>query len=154
MRNYSFHYPSPDSKYNPTSDQRLQTALAGMGERSTELHLDGDTNAVTYTFAEDAAIGVALGAATDDQVRQRMEIARDGGLAFHRWFPALLVTYQEVNDQSLGEPIVTPKQKPSSAKQKSPTSKQKPPKSKRESKPKQKSKKRKSKPKRKSSKRS
>jgi hypothetical protein len=76
IRDNTFHYPSPDPKYNPTSDEQLRAAIADMGTRSAELHLDGDTNAITFTFADDAAIRLAVGAATDEEVFQRFEIAR------------------------------------------------------------------------------
>lgn len=110
VRDNSFHYPSPDPNYSPTSDEQLEGALAGMGNRSAEFHVDGDTREVRLTFADDAAIGLAMGAATDEEVRQRMEIARDGALAFRRWADALLATYLEVSGHTLGEPIVTSKQ--------------------------------------------
>jgi hypothetical protein len=107
VRDNSFHYPSPDPKHSPSSDEQLQGALAGMGNRSAEFHGDGDTREVRLTFADDAATGLAMGAATDEAVRERMEIARDGALAFRRWADALLVTYLEVDGHTLGEPIVT-----------------------------------------------
>lgn len=109
IRDNTFHYPSPDQKYKPTSDDLLRKALAGMGERAAEIHLDGDTKAITLTFADDAAIGVSLGTATDDDVRQRFEIARDGALAFVRWATNLVLAYRETNNQSFGTPLVTAK---------------------------------------------
>jgi hypothetical protein len=112
IRDNTFHYPSPDPKYNPTSDEQLRAAIADMGTRSAELHLDGDTNAITFTFADDAAIRLAVGAATDEEVFQRFEIARDGALAFSRWVKALVRTYCEVNGHTFGEPIVAQKRKP------------------------------------------
>lgn len=115
VRDNTFHYPSPDPKYSPTSDEQLGAALADMGNRGAEIHLDGDTNATTFTFADDVAIRLATGAATDEEVRQRFEIARDGGLAFSRWAKALVRTYSDVNDKPFGEPLVTPKRKPTDA---------------------------------------
>jgi hypothetical protein len=109
IRHHTFHYPSPSSPSCPTSDKLLETTLAGMDDRGTELHLDGDTKAVTLTFADDAAIGVALGEATDDAVRLRMELARDAALAFVRWASALLVQYGDENGRHLGQPRVTEK---------------------------------------------
>lgn len=112
VRDNTFHYPSPDPKYSPTSDEQLQAALAAMGDRSAELHVDGDTNAITFTFADDLAIRLAVGAGTDQEVFQRFEIARDGALAFSRWAKALVRKYCEVNGHSFGEPIITQKQEP------------------------------------------
>jgi hypothetical protein len=73
------------------------------------------TNAITFIFADDAAIRLATGAATADDVRQRLEIARDGALAFSRWAKALVSTYCDANDRTFGEPIVTEKSKPTDA---------------------------------------
>ena len=56
-----------NARYSPTSDEQLEAALAGMGSRSAEFHVDGDTREVGLTFADDAAIGLAMGAATDDE---------------------------------------------------------------------------------------
>jgi hypothetical protein len=64
----------------------LAAALAGMSNRGTEYHLDGDTGAITLTFADGAAINLAMGTGTDDaEAIRRAELARDGGLAFLRW---------------------------------------------------------------------
>jgi hypothetical protein len=109
VRDNTFHYPSPAKNYNPTSDEKLRAALAGMGNRGTEFHLDGDTKAITLTFADDAAIGLAMGKASDEDVLHRFEVARDGALAFMRWATELIRTYMKVNDQYFGEPIVTEK---------------------------------------------
>jgi hypothetical protein len=112
VRDNTFHYPWPDPGYSPTSDEQLEAALAGMGTRGASFHFDGDTKAITLTFADDAAIGLAMGTTSDDDVRQRFEIARDGGLAFLRWATALVLTYRDVNQQTFGEPLVTEKKKP------------------------------------------
>jgi hypothetical protein len=117
VRDNTFHYPSPDKGYSPTSDDQLKAVLAGMGDRGTELHFDGDSNQITLTFADDAALSLAMGGptVTDDELRRRTEIARDGALAFHRWAKALVATYAEVKGQSFGEPRITEKKQPSEA---------------------------------------
>jgi hypothetical protein len=107
----TFHYPSPAKDYSPTSDAQLQAALAGMGNRGTEYHLDGDTKAVTFTYADDAAIRLAVGTATDQEVLHRFEVARDGAIASIGWAKALITTYVEVNEQTIGEPRITEKKK-------------------------------------------
>jgi hypothetical protein len=114
VRDNTFHYPSPDNNYSPTSDEQLRGVLAGMGDRGTQLHLDGDTQAVTLTVADDAALFLAMGGPTaiDAEVRRRAESARDGALAFLRWAAALIRTYVDVNDQYFGDPLVTEKKKP------------------------------------------
>jgi hypothetical protein len=111
VRDNTFHYPSPAKDYSPTSDAQLQAALAAMGNRGTEYHLDGDTKAITFTYADDAAIRLALGTATDQEVLHRFEVARDGAIAFIGWAKALITTYVEVNEQTLGEPLITEKKR-------------------------------------------
>jgi hypothetical protein len=50
-----------------------------MSDRGTELHLDGDTNEITLTFADDAALSLAMGPTiTADELMRRSEISRDG----------------------------------------------------------------------------
>lgn len=114
IRDNTFHYPSPRTNYSPTSDELLRDTLAGMSDRGTELHLDGDTNEITLTFADDAALGLAMGGptVTNEEAMRIAEIARDGALAFHRWAKALVATYVDTKGHDFGEPLITEKKKP------------------------------------------
>jgi hypothetical protein len=111
VRDNTFHYPSPDKNYSPTSDEQLRDVLAGLGNRGTEFHYDGDTNEITLTFADDAALSLAMGggAVTDAEAVRRAKIARDGALAFHRWAKELIRTYADVSGHTFGEPRITEK---------------------------------------------
>jgi hypothetical protein len=114
IRNHTFHYPSPRTNYSPTSDDLLRGMLAGLSDRGTELHLDGDTKEITLTFADDVALGLAMGGptVTDDEARRVAEIGRDGALAFHRWAKALVVAHMDTKGHSFGEALITEKKKP------------------------------------------
>jgi hypothetical protein len=114
IRNHTFHYPSPRTNYSPTSDELLRDTLASMSDRGTELHYDGDANEITLTFADDAALSLAMGgpAVTNDEAMRIAEITRDGALAFHRWAKALVTTYADTRGHSFGDPHVTEKKKP------------------------------------------
>ena len=46
-RNNTFHYPAPNTGFTPSSDEELAVVLATMNGRGTEIHFDGDTQAVT-----------------------------------------------------------------------------------------------------------
>jgi hypothetical protein len=117
IRDNTFHYPSPHAGYSPTSDEQLRDTLAGMSDRGTELHYDGDTNEITLTFADDAALSLAMGGptVTTEELMRRAEIARDGALSFHRWAKALVRTYADMKGHTFGEPRITEKKKPGDA---------------------------------------
>lgn len=115
VRDNTFHYPSPARNYSPTSDERLKVALADLTGRGTEMHVDGDTSAVTLTFADDAAFNLAMGTVDNDEAYRRSEVARDGALAFLRWTAALMETYMNAEGRSFGEPRITEKPAPPEA---------------------------------------
>ena len=106
-RNHTFHYPSPDSHYDPTSDAELRQALVALGDRAGEVHYDGETGQITLTFAEDVALSLAMSklAGPPDEVMRRAEIARDGAINFVLWVSALVKTYMDVNGHYFGEPV-------------------------------------------------
>ena len=114
IRDNTFHYPSPRANYSPTSDEMLRDTLAGMSDRGTELHYDGDTKEITLTFADDAALSLAMGGptTTDEELVRVAEITRDSALAFRRWAKALVTTYADARGHSFGEPRITEKKKP------------------------------------------
>lgn len=109
VRDNTFHYPAPEKRYKVTSDERLKGALVDLANRGTEMHVDGDTGAVTLTFADDAAFNLAMNLVTNDEAFRRSEVARDGALAFLRWSAALITTYVESEGHSFGEPRITDK---------------------------------------------
>lgn len=113
-RDNTFHYPSPNPAYEPTSDENLRNALAALGHIGVHAHYDGDTGAVTYDFADEAALNLAMGEPTisNEEALRRSEIARDGGLAFVRWATALVLAYAESTDAYFGEPILSDKKQP------------------------------------------
>jgi hypothetical protein len=115
-RDNTFHYPSPNPRYSPTSDAKLRDVLAAMTDSGVQVHLDGDTHAITLTFADEAALNLAMGkpATTNDEVRHRAEVARDGALAFVAWATALIRTYMKMTGADFGKPIVSDKPKPAS----------------------------------------
>lgn len=113
-RDNTFHYPSPNPAYKPTSDAKLRGALAALGHIGVHTHYDGDTDAMTFNFADEAAFNLAMGEprASNEEAMRRSEIARDGALAFLLWATALVRTYLKSADAHFGEPIVTDKQQP------------------------------------------
>jgi hypothetical protein len=115
VRDNTFHYPSPDKAYSPTSDEQLRDVLALMSDRGVSFHFDGDSLETTMSFADDASLDLAMGrpTTTASEALRRSEIARDGALAFLRWVNALIEAYVKTNDLAVGDPIVTPKQEPS-----------------------------------------
>jgi hypothetical protein len=50
-RDNTFHYPSPNPAYKPTSDDKLRDAIAALGHIGLQMHYDGDTKAMTFNFA-------------------------------------------------------------------------------------------------------
>jgi hypothetical protein len=108
-RDNTFHYPSPRSNYSPTSDAQLGEALANLSGRGVEIHLDGDTQQVTFTFADDIALALAMGSVKPTELESRAMPAAEGAASFVVWVSALVAIYQEENDITLGEPLVKPK---------------------------------------------
>jgi hypothetical protein len=103
--------------YKPTSDEKLQDALAALGHIGVQMHYDGDAEAMTFNFADEAAFNLAMGEPTtsNEEALQRAEIARDGGLAFVQWAAVLVRTYMTSTGAYFGEPIVIEKPKPADA---------------------------------------
>lgn len=114
VRDNTFHYPSPNPDYMPTSDEKLKVLLGAMTDQGVSLHFDGDTFATTMSFADEIALQLAMGRPNValDQALRRSEIARDGAIAFHSWFDGLLRAYIETTDLAVGEPIVSEKKVP------------------------------------------
>ena len=113
VRDNTFHYPSPDPAYKPTSDKKLRDALAALRHIGVQMHYDGDTNALTFNFADEAAFNLAMGEPTtsNEEAMRRAEIARDGALAFVQWATVLVRTYMTSTGAYIGEPIVIEKPK-------------------------------------------
>ncbi|MCW3004627.1 MAG: hypothetical protein JWQ20_3925 [Conexibacter sp.] len=111
VRDNTFHYPSPDLKYSPSSDEKLREVLALMTDSGVSFHFDGDTFATTMSFADDAALDLALGRpnTTVAEALRRAEVARDGALAFRAWVDHLIAAYIDVKDLVVGDAIVTAK---------------------------------------------
>jgi rubrerythrin len=106
VRDNTFHYPSPDPKYNPTSDEQLRDALRATAQKRAEVFADFEKREVTLTFADDIALALALGkhSTNEDDLRRQLEIARDGAIAFRAWAEALAVAYFNANDLHFGTP--------------------------------------------------
>jgi hypothetical protein len=114
VRDNTFHYPSPDPRHKAmTSDEKLGQVLALMTDRGVSVHMDGDTRALTMSFADEAALELSMGrpSTTMDEARRRSEVARDGALAFHRWVNALIEAYMKATGADFGEPILSEKKK-------------------------------------------
>ena len=107
-RDNTFHYPSARSNYSPTSDAQLGQALADLAGRGVEMHLDGDTQQVTFTFADDIALALAMGSVKPTELESRAGPPLPGA-SFVVWVSALVATYQDENDITLGQPLVRPK---------------------------------------------
>jgi hypothetical protein len=107
-RDNTFHYPSPNPAYNPTSDEKLRDALAALGHIGVQMHYDVYTKAMTFNFADEAAFNLAMGEPTtsNEEALRRAEIARDGGVAFVQWATALVRTYMTSTGAYFAEPIV------------------------------------------------
>jgi hypothetical protein len=107
VRNHTFHFPSPRTNYNPSSDEQLRNVLAGMSDRPCEMHLDcrGEHPVVTLRFAGDVALALALAKHSANEIvaRQQFEITSDGAVAFKHWADALVVTYLEATGGYVGE---------------------------------------------------
>jgi hypothetical protein len=108
-RDNTFHYPSPRGNYSPTSDEQLGQALTDLAERGVEMHLDGDTQQVTFTFADDIALALALGSVKPTELEARAAPAAVGAANFVVWVSGLIATYQNENGVTLGRPLVRPK---------------------------------------------
>jgi hypothetical protein len=108
VRDNTFHYPSPNPAYTPTSDEKLRDALAALGHIGVKMHYDDRTKAMTFNFADEAAFNLAMGEPTigNEEALRRAEIARDGGLAFVQWATVLVRTYMTRTDAYFGEPTL------------------------------------------------
>jgi hypothetical protein len=73
VRDNTFHYPSPNTSYSPSSDERLRNVIAGLRDRAAEMHLDhrGSHPVVTVSFAGDVALALALAKHSADETTAR-----------------------------------------------------------------------------------
>ena len=110
VRNHTFHFPSPRTNHNPSSDEQLRIVLAGMSDRPCEMHLDwrGEHPVVTLGFAGDVALALALAKHSADETvaREQFEITSGGAVAFKHWADALVVTYLDATGGYVGKPRV------------------------------------------------
>ena len=114
VRDNTFHYPSPEQRYAPTSDAQLRDAIRAMADRGAELLLGEPTGAITYTFADDIALAMTIGknATTSEDIVRQAEIARDGALNFVLWVLALVATYRDTSGHWFGDPVAKEKRPP------------------------------------------
>jgi hypothetical protein len=115
VRINTFHYPSPDPNHGRSSDEKLRDVLALMTDRGVSFHVDGDTFATTMSFADDAALDLAMGRTANlsaEEALRRSEIARDGAFAFHSWFDRLIEAYIKSRKLNIGDPVWSDKPKP------------------------------------------
>jgi hypothetical protein len=112
VRDNTFHYPSPNKRYNPTSDQKLRDALAALGHIGVHAVYDGDTDAFTYNYADEAAFNLAMGnpSTSNEEAFRRSEVARDGPTSFLAWTHALIETYVKITGANFGEAVITDKE--------------------------------------------
>jgi hypothetical protein len=110
-RDNTFHYPSPRTNYDPTSDEQLRQTLAARSDRRADVHVDFETKHVTLTFADEVALALSMGkhAPRDEEYRRQFELTRDGALAFVAWADLLLIAYLDATGAYLGAPEVRPK---------------------------------------------
>jgi hypothetical protein len=105
-RNNTFHYPAPNAGYADLGRGAGGGPLCNEG-RGTEVHFDGDTEAVTLTFADDVALELATGKVdtADELALRRFELA----LAFVQWHTGLIRTYMAEHGHYSGQPVSKPK---------------------------------------------
>lgn len=111
VRANTFHYPSPKTNYEPTSDEQLRDTLAAMSQRRADVHVDYDTKHVTLTFSDEVALALSMGkhAPEQEDYARQFERTRDGTLAFVAWAKRLLTTYFEATGAEFGEPEISDK---------------------------------------------
>ena len=104
----------PEGWLYTSFDDQLGEAIAALSGRGVEMNLVVDKQAITFTFADDIALAMALGKHADSEadVVRAAESARDGALNFVLWVAALVATYRDVNDLYFGEPTLKPKDPP------------------------------------------
>lgn len=110
VRNNTFHYPSPMTNYNPTSDAQLRDVLIDVGASKAYMHLDhrGEHPIITLTFAQEVALALAITkhSLDDATARVQYETTSDGAVAFTKWAEALLLTYFAATGAVIGEPRI------------------------------------------------
>ncbi|WP_027005044.1 hypothetical protein [Conexibacter woesei] len=110
VRNNTFHYPSPKTNYNPTSDAQLRDVLIDIGPSKAYMHLDhrGEHPVVTLTFAQEVALALAIAghSADTEAARTQYETTSDGAVAFTKWAEALLLAYFTATGAEIGQPRI------------------------------------------------
>jgi hypothetical protein len=108
VRNHTFHYPSPNPDYDPTSDEQLADVLAAMADRRALLDVDYESEPprVTLAFAGEVAFALAMGkhSAGREELERQLTLTRDGAFGFFKWVDALVLAFFDANDIHLGDP--------------------------------------------------
>lgn len=106
LRNNTFHYPRPDAKYNPTSDEQLRDVLVKHGSNRGTIAYKSETDEIFLTFADELATALALEEHSADpkELLGQLEIVRDGAIAFVNWGNALVIAYFESTGVQFGNP--------------------------------------------------
>lgn len=107
-RNNTFHYPSPKSRFSPSSDEQLRDVISRMGGQRALLHLDHRTEHAVWTvgFASEVALALAMARHSADREEARAQFSNTskGAVAFTHWADALLVAYFDFIGATLGDP--------------------------------------------------
>ncbi len=107
VRHNTFHYPSPNTNYDPTSDKQLQDVLAAMSDRRATVHFSGGPpEVVTLEFATQVALALALAKHSPDEkdALRQFNVTSEGAVAFAKWVDALLVAFFGLTGTTFGKP--------------------------------------------------
>ncbi len=108
VRHNTFHVPSPDSAYTPTSDEQLQRVLEEVRDHRAVIHMDhrGEQPIFWLTFADDVALALALAkhSADEEVAKKQFEITSTGAVAFTKWVDALVMAYMKATGSWFGTP--------------------------------------------------
>ncbi|MBI2692594.1 MAG: hypothetical protein HYX29_11700 [Solirubrobacterales bacterium] len=105
VRNKTFHYPRPDTRYSPTSDAELEAMMGAAGHKRATIKYRSDTDSAFWEFADTLVLDIAFEKHAPDKADhfKQMEAVRDGAIAFVNWVDLLVMTYFKESEVTFGE---------------------------------------------------
>jgi hypothetical protein len=84
LRNNTFHFPQPNKRYTPDSDEYLEAGLRALGDMALTIYVEPQTRVHYFTFADTVVGAIAMDkheASDMNKLAEQLESSRAGAVA-------------------------------------------------------------------------
>jgi hypothetical protein len=106
-RQRTFHYPHPDAKHMPDSDQELKDVLEKLRDEEATIQVEGKPPVIRLLFADRVALAMAMGKYEGNKRKLRTQVseARAAAIAFVRLADAIVASFNDDQGHVFGDPL-------------------------------------------------